>query len=153
MGYLGAKSIWTQNRCLVQLPPYKSEPPALNACRWSGCFFFLSQGFVKDAAAASPDGKLNPHWSGEGSTNGLPVKSGKAGIFLARVRHATVIQMKLNYSGVGPPIYCMVTSAAAREHSKWDTICSSSCWFSSLPYYTVTSQHITQSPTQYSIMA
>lgn len=41
---------------------------------------------------------------------------GKQGIFLARVGRATVIQMKLNYSGVGP-IYCRGTSAVAREYS------------------------------------
>lgn len=34
------------------------------------------------------------------------VRCGKEGIFLARARHATVIQMKLNYSSVGPLLLC-----------------------------------------------
>lgn len=48
----------------------------------------------------------------------------KAGKFLARVGRATVIQMKLTYSSVGP-LYCTVTSAVAREYLN-DCIFSSS---------------------------
>lgn len=34
------------------------------------------------------------------------MRCGKEEIFLARARHATVIQMKLNYSSVGPLLLC-----------------------------------------------
>lgn len=37
-----------------------------------------------------------------GAANGFPTKPGKVGIFLARVRHATVIQIRFNYSARGP---------------------------------------------------
>lgn len=46
-----------------------------------------------------------------------PSEPGKAGIFLARVRSATVIQIGLDYLERGPHLtYCVFTSAAAREH-------------------------------------
>lgn len=69
------------------------------------------------------NGRLNPYWTIKGREGGLPTvsptttprKHEKAGKFLARVGRATVIQMKLTYSGVGS-VYCPVTSAAAREH-------------------------------------
>lgn len=86
------------------------------------CIWSLFPGFIKDVPTTSSNQRLNPYWTGKG----LPTVFLKPGKFLARVRHATVIQIGLNYSGVGL-IYCVVTSAAAREHSNTDIFFSNSC--------------------------
>lgn len=84
-----------ENRCLVQLPPKVNYI----MCRWSG-YCFSPAGLVK---------KKKKSWVPI-EIGRLPltavIRCGKEGIFLARARHATVIQMKLNYSSVGPRLLC-----------------------------------------------
>lgn len=98
----------TQKSSLVQLQPYssimKGVTQDLIMCRWAGVF---SQCLLKTLpllqAMRSYTSLLK--WK-RGLPTVFPAKPGKAGRFLARVRHATVIQIGLNYSGVGPHLLC-----------------------------------------------